>query len=87
VVRLSIVANNGLYGSLDHSLEVLQIYQYLLKYTEFSFKIFNISLLTLCNLVNKDLLKYPSWNLLRLMLHKDPHGLLSHLLAILRLDL
>lgn len=74
IIRISLVGITSYERKqADISQEVFQILQFFLKYTNYSAKLLNICLFTMCILVNREPLIFPVWNLLKNMIIENDY--------------
>ncbi|CDW73839.1 UNKNOWN [Stylonychia lemnae] len=88
LLRISLVGITSVnLNQTENALEVIQILQYLLKYNDFSPKLLNASLMTMCVLSNRDPFTYPVWNILKHIIIQDKKFIFQELLEILQITL
>lgn len=86
IIRISLVGITSYERKqADISQEVFQILQFFLKYTNYSAKLLNICLFTMCILVNREPLIFPVWNLLKNMIIENDY-IFQEIIGILQIE-
>ena len=85
LTRISLVGFTAMHNRTELSYEVLEIFQYLLKYNKSSstHNLKNLALLALTIMVTKDGLTVIAWNMIRNLISMDPDRIVYEILEIL----
>ncbi len=80
LIRITLAGRNSLKHKPEEwesgiAQDVFQILQYFLKYNDYSPKLFNICLFTMCILSNKENFSYPAWTVLKHLMLEGKHML------------